>query len=99
MRALLHPEAQDDFIRALRHYTERQAELGQRFYRHINELIAEIEDRPALFRIYRPPHARRHFRRPFPYAVVYVVKPDHIWVLAVMHFKQPPSYWLHRLTN
>ena len=52
-----------------------------------------------LVRIYRPPHARRHFRHPFPYAVVYVVKPDHIWVLAVMHFKQPPSHWLHRLTN
>ena len=52
-----------------------------------------------LFRTYRPPLVRRHFRPLFPYAVVYFVKPDHLWVLAVMHFKQPPSYWLHRLTN
>jgi plasmid stabilization system protein ParE len=99
MRAIFHPEADDDFIRGLRHYAANQPELGQRFYRHIGELLAEIEDHPALFRIYRPPHARRHFRRPFPYAVVYVLKPDYIWVLAVMHFKQPPSYWLHRLDN
>lgn len=99
MRAIFHPEADDDFTRGLRHYTAIQSELGQRFYRHIDELVAEIEDDPTLFRIYRPPHARRHFRRPFPYAVVYVLQPEYIWVLAVMHFKQPPSYWRHRLTN
>jgi len=101
MRAIFHLEADNDFIRGLQHYAEpgHPPELSQRFYRHINTLVAEIDARPGLFRVYRPPHARRHFRRPFPYAVVYVVKPDHIWVLAVMHFKQPPSYWLHRLTN
>ncbi len=97
MRAIFHPEADDDLIRALRHYAAIQPELGQRFYRHVNELQAEITGDPTLFRIYRPPHSRRHFRRPFPYAMVYVLKPDYIWVLAVMHFKQPPSYWLHRL--
>ena len=99
MRAIFHPEADDDFTRGLLHYSEKQPELGQRFYRHVNALVAEIEADPALFRIYRRPHARRHFRHPFPYAVVYVLKPDHIWVLAVMHFKQPPSYWLHRLNH
>ncbi len=100
-RAIFHPEADGDFIRALQHYSEPDSppDLSQRFYSHINTLVAEIEARPELFRVYRPPHVRRHFRLPFPYAVVYVIKPDHVWVLAVMHFKQPPSYWLHRLTN
>lgn len=97
MRAVFHPEAEGDLFKALRHYAAIQPELGQRFYRHVNELQSEIMEDPALFRIYRPPHTRRHFRRPFPYAVVYVLTPDYIWVLAVMHFKQPPNYWLHRL--
>ncbi|MDO8544513.1 MAG: type II toxin-antitoxin system RelE/ParE family toxin [Opitutaceae bacterium] len=97
MRARFHPEASLDFKNAAARYAAVRLELGQGFYRHVEELIAEIEVDPTLFRVYRPPHARRHFRRPFPYAVVYVVKPDHVWVLAVMHFKQPPSYWLHRL--
>ena len=101
MRAIFHPEADDDFTRALQHYAEpnNPPGLSQRFYHHINRLVAEIEAHPVLFRIYRPPIARRHFRPLFPYAVVYVIKADHLWVLAVMHFKQPPSYWLHRLTN
>jgi len=99
MRAIFHPEAYEDFTRALQHYGTGEPELAQRFFSHVNTLVAEIERQPELFRIYRPPQARRHFRRPFPYAVVYVVKPDPVWVLAVMHFKQPPTYWLHRLTN
>jgi plasmid stabilization system protein ParE len=99
MHAIFHPEADGDLIRALGHYAGIQPALGQRFYRHVDELLAEITGGPELFRIYRPPQARRHFRRPFPYAVVYVIKADYVWVLAVMHFKQPPSYWLHRLEN
>jgi plasmid stabilization system protein ParE len=99
MLIALHPEAADDFARAAEYYASAEPGLGQRFYQHVNQLMAEIEADPDLFRVYRPPAVRRHFRRPFPYAVVYVLKPDRIWVLAVMHFKQPPTYWLHRLTN
>jgi hypothetical protein len=28
-----------------------------------------------------------------------VLQSDCVWVLAVMHFKQPPTYWLSRLEN
>ena len=53
MRAIFHPEADDDFTRALQHYAEpdNPPDLGQRFYQHINSLVAEIEARPALFRV------------------------------------------------
>lgn len=99
MQARFHPEARIDFKDAAARYAAARPELGQEFYRHIDELVAAIETQPALFRVYRPPGARRHFRRPFPYAVVYVLQSDHVWILAVMHFKQPPSYWLHRLDH
>jgi plasmid stabilization system protein ParE len=99
MHLIFHPEAEADLARALEHYAKIQPALGQRFYRHIDELLVEVADDPVLFRIWRPPQTRRHFRRPFPYAVIFAAKADHIRVFAVMHFKQPPSYWLHRLTN
>lgn len=97
MRVRFHPEARLDFKDAAERYAAIRPELGQGFYRHIDQLVAEIEEAPTVFRVYRPPHARRHFRRPFPYAVVYVVRSDDVEILAVMHFKLPPSYWLHRL--
>lgn len=97
MRARFHPEARLDFINAATHYAAIRPDLGQRFYRHIAGLIAEIEADPTLFRVYRLPSARRHFRRPFPYAIVYVIKPDGVLIVAIMHFKQPPTYWRQRL--
>jgi len=96
MRVILHPGAAEDFARALQHYATIQPELGQRFYGHVNDLLADIAAKPTLHRVYRTPFTRRHFRRPFPYAVVYVIKADFVWVLAVMHFKQPPGYWVYR---
>ena len=99
MHAIFHPEADDEFTRALTHYREIRPDLGGAFLGHIEQLVAEIREAPTLHRIFRRPSARRHYRRPFPYAVVYVLKPDYIWVLAVMHFKQRPNYWAHRLEN
>jgi hypothetical protein len=63
MRARFHPEARLDFKNAAAHYAAVRPDLGQGFYRHIESLIAEIEADPTLFRVYRPPQARRHFRR------------------------------------
>jgi plasmid stabilization system protein ParE len=97
MRIRFHPEARIDFKNTAAHYAAIRLELGQRFYVHVDRLIAEIAAAPDLFRVYRPPHTRRHFRRPFPYALVYVIRPDEILIVAVMHFKQPPSYWGHRV--
>jgi plasmid stabilization system protein ParE len=43
------------------------------------------------------PPARRRFSTVFPYSVVYLDKPDRIWIVAVMHGKQPPGYWRERM--
>ena len=43
------------------------------------------------------PPARRHFSAAFPYAVIYVEKPDSVWIVAVMHTKRQPGYWRERL--
>ncbi len=97
MRVGLHPEAKNDLTSAAARYAGASVLVGERFYRHVEALLSEIATRPMLVRVFRPPEVRRHFKRPFPYAVVYVVKSGEIWVLAVMHFKQPPNTWLHRL--
>ncbi len=61
-------------------------------------LIAEVCHAPTLFRrIPCPGAVRRHFKKPFPYAVLYVDEPDSVLVLAVAPFKRRPGYWRHRL--
>jgi putative heme iron utilization protein len=91
-----HREADADYARAAQHYAEISPELGQRFYRAIEELLTEIRTAPTLFRTILDP-ARRHFRKPFPYAVVYIDKPEYVWVIAVSPFKREPGHWHKRL--
>jgi hypothetical protein len=40
---------------------------------------------------------RRRLARVFPYAVLYSVEADRIFILAVMHCHQIPGYWRSRV--
>ena len=96
MNHLLHPEADEEFARAVGYYSGISPELGGRFYREMERLFLEICADPERFRKFDPP-ARRHFSRDFPYAVIFLTKPDSIWIVAVMHLKRCPGYWRERL--
>jgi toxin ParE1/3/4 len=92
------PEAEAEFLEALARYAEKSQVLGRRYYDAIHALIAEVCHAPTVHR--RMPGTRevqRHFRKTFPYAVLYVNEPDHVLILAIAHFKRRPGYWRHRL--
>lgn len=96
MRVLLHPEADAEFAWAVRYYSEISPDLGIRFYRSMERLMSEACAHPERFCKFDPP-ARRHFSRDFPYAIVFLEKPDVLWIVAVMHMKRCPGYWRDRL--
>lgn len=62
----------------------------------LNGLVDQICESPRLFRVFDPP-ARRHFGPEFPFAIIYLARPDEVWIVAVAHFKQRPGYWKDRL--
>lgn len=96
MRVTFHPEADEEFQKAIDYYEERQPGLGTEFY---------LEVRSALGRIGRFPNAwpavegdvRRCLVNRFPYGVLYSVEDDEIFILAVMHSRRDPDYWKHRV--
>ena len=93
-----HREALEEFDAAAAHYGGIEPALGQRFYTIIDRLIIEVCQTPGTFRFIRQP-ARRHFTREFPYGIIYVERPDDIWILAVMPLRRKPGYWQDRLTS
>ena len=93
---LFHPEASQEYTKAAEYYARIAPELGGRFYDEIERLIREVCQEPKRFLCFQPP-ARRALTREFPYAVVYLEQPERIWIVAVMHAKQRPGYWQHRL--
>jgi len=92
-----HPEARIEFAEAALYYASILPDLGRRLHDEINRLIIDACRAPGTFRFIRKP-ARRHFTREFPYGIIYVERPDDIWILAVMHLHREPGYWTHRMT-
>ena len=93
---VFHPEAGEEYTQAIQYYAALAPELGGRFYDEIERLIAEVRRQPDRFLRFSPP-ARRALARKFPYSVVYLDQPDHVWIVAVMHAKRRPGYWRERL--
>lgn len=89
--------AEADFAEALEFYREESEALAGRLYDEIHRLIADVCAAPRLYRVVAK-SMRRHFSETFPYAVLYVEKPDHIAIYAVAHFKRRPGYWRKRLS-
>ncbi len=96
MNRVIHEEANREFREALDYYSEISPELGVRFYREMERLMLEVCEHPLVFRQFDPP-TRRHFTDRFPYGVIYLVQPDHIWIVAVIHLHREPGYWRNRL--
>lgn len=91
-----HPQANEEYAQAAQYYAAIAPELGAHFYDEIERLILEVRQQPDRFFRFRPP-ARRALCRKFPYSVVFLDKPDHVLIVAVMHAKRRPGYWGGRL--
>jgi len=62
------------------------------------DVIRENPRSAAQLEYYTGPHEiRRQMLHRFPYAVVYLCRPDEIVVVAVAHTRRRPLHWLHRV--
>ena len=98
MKHFLHPEADAEFVDGVRHYAAISRELGDRFYSEMEVLLRAACAHLHRHRLFDPP-VRRLLAADFPNAVLYAVRPDYVWVVAVMPLKRRPGYWKHRLEN
>ena len=87
--------AEQEMFDAACYYELQAVGLGQDFLDTVEMLLRDIVDFPESWPIVLDDIRRRLIRR-FPYSLLYRIDPDEIVVLAVMHQKRHPSYWLAR---
>lgn len=96
MTLRLLPEARQEIDEAFAYYEAQRLGLGGRFIAAIENGYDLIEAFPSAW-----PRARRNARwyvlKNFPFAIVYVVRPNEIVVIAVSHVRRRRGYWLDRL--
>jgi len=82
---------------AVQWYEKRRAGLGAEFFDAVTTTIALIQSHPEVGAVRPGRLASRQFKvHRFPYRVVYRLRDDDSYVVAVAHSSRRPDYWKHR---
>ena len=97
----LTSEANDDLAHAATWYEDRREGLGLAFLAAVSRTIDSIAHWPrtgtSIEDVRADLDARRMGVRRFPYYLAYVVRHDHVLVVAVAHERRRPQFWLSRV--
>ncbi|MEK7409359.1 MAG: type II toxin-antitoxin system RelE/ParE family toxin [Acidobacteriota bacterium] len=94
-RISFHRLAKQELKEAAHYYDSESHGLGLEFLQEIEQCIQSVVEYPEAAPVLGGPVRQRLARR-FPYAVLYSITPARIRVLAVMHLKRRPMYWVGR---
>jgi len=95
MRVVSHPEADEELEVAALWYEERQHGLGGDFLDEFERTLRRIVAEPERWHKIDQDNRKLNFHR-FPYAIVYSLHADTIYLKAVMHLHRRPYYWKSR---
>jgi len=95
MQVVSHPEADQELEGAALWYEQRQRGLGKVFLDEFERTLHRVVAEPERWRKIRGENRKLNFHR-FPYAIVYSVRADAIYIKAVMHLHRRPFYWQQR---
>lgn len=98
MNVVLDPEAKEEAREAARFYEDSRAGLGQQFAEALDDALAAIRERPKLWRRIKG-RFRWYILPRFPYAVIYAIEAECIYIAAVAHTSRRPGYWLERVRD
>ena len=90
-----HPEAEDEFNKAIDYYENIEPGLGYDFALEIYTTIKRSVEFPKAWAVLDG-DVRRSLVKRFPYGVLYSEEPKGIFVVAVMNLHREPSYWKNR---
>lgn len=92
------PDARAEFLSTVEYYKECKKDLGRRFRMAVEAELGNIERMPFCYRVLHTPF-RRCLMSKFPYAIIFVIEPDFILIVAVAPAKRKPGYWHARINK
>ena len=87
--------AAQEYQDAFDHYESVVENLGEDFKEAVVEALGRIQDFPNAWQKVSPRTRRCRLAR-FPYGVVYQRRKQEILVVAIMHLRREPEYWVSR---
>jgi toxin ParE1/3/4 len=95
----LHSEAEAELQASVSFYRERGGpRLADRFKEHVEAGFKAILANPERFPPIRDIPGMQKFRlKHFPFSLLYIQRPDYVWIVAIAHGSRKPGYWKHRV--
>ena len=95
MNFSFHPEAEEEFNKAIDYYEDIEPGLGYDFASEVYSAIRLSAEFPKAWMVLEG-EVRRCLVRRFPYGILYSEEGNRIFILAVMNLHRQPTYWKHR---
>ncbi len=95
MNFAFHPEAEEEFYRAIDYYEEIESGLGYDFALEVYAAIKRSVEFPKAWSLLEG-EIRRSLVKRFPYGILYSEEQKGIFIIAVMNLRREPGYWKHR---
>ena len=96
MRVRHHKLAHEELTAAAVFYEQQEEGLGAQFLEAYKEAVAMVKANPKTYRILLD-DMRRFLMDRFPFVVVYRVREEETFIMAVAHGRRKPGYWRERL--
>ena len=98
MNYTFHPEAVNELVNSIRYYEEHQPKLGLKFLEEVYSSILRITEFPTSYPMYSK-NTRKCLTSKFPYSVIYQIRKEEIFIVAITHLARKPGYWKDRPTK
>ena len=96
MKISYHPKAADEYDEAIDYYEDCQTGLGKQLTQEIDASIKLVLAFPTAWTLLEG-EIRRILIRRFPFGLLYILRNDEIYILAVMNLNRNPNYWKKRV--
>ena len=96
MRFYFHPDADEEFDKAVEYYEQCQAGLGLEFAEEVYAVIARIIEYPDAWPAMSK-NTRRCLISRFPFGLIYQIKTNALYIIAVANLHRQPGYWKERI--
>nr|VFK77959.1 MAG: ParE toxin of type II toxin-antitoxin system, parDE [Candidatus Kentron sp. SD] len=90
--------AEVEMCEAAIYYQTQVDGLGDAFLTKVDSAVRDIVEHPLAWPVVQGDVRKRPIHR-FPYSILYQDNPNEILIIAVMHQRRRPGYWLGRIAG
>jgi len=91
-----HELAGRELLDARDYYDDLVYRLGEKFVIEVERCLNVIKTNPLAYPVVKE-NVRKSVVIKFPFSILYRLEKDNIYILAVMHQKRNPKYWVERI--